>query len=188
TINGYKTFVSFGDKIGDTSVYLSYNRLESDSQPQIFYYGTPIASASTSVTGGIVGNDELSNERLWFGDTGAVSTVTDNYKLKIGHDFGEWETLLNLAYEDRYGGSDRPNSYIRDAAGNPVWSGNVVQDGMAINIPAARLGGSVLERDSLSVGLRVRGPIADGVNLEARSEEHTSELQSREKLVCRLLL
>src|SRR5690606_39762978 len=84
--------------------------------------------------------------------------------------------------------SDRPNSYIRDAAGNPVWSGNVVQDGMAINIPAARLGGSVLERDSLSVGLRVRGPIADGVNLEARSEEHTSELQSREKLVCRLLL
>lgn len=167
TVNGYKSFLSFGDKIGNTSFYASYNRLESDSQPQMFYYGTPIASASTNVSGGIVDNDELSNERLWFGDTGAVSTVTDNYKLKIGHDFGEWEALLNLAYEDRYGGSDRPNSYIRDAAGNPVWSGNVVQDGMAINIPAARLGGSVLERDSLSVGLRVRGPVADGINLEA---------------------
>src|SRR5207302_9359848 len=29
---------------------------------------------------------------------------------------------------------------------------------------------------------------ADGVPLPARSEEHTSELQSRENLVCRLLL
>src|SRR5690606_41938623 len=35
------------------------------------------------------------------------------------------------------------------------------------------------------------GPVRDGAGLlalPARSEEHTSELQSREKLVCRLLL
>src|SRR5690606_41821582 len=30
--------------------------------------------------------------------------------------------------------------------------------------------------------------IANGIDIRARSEEHTSELQSRENLVCRLLL
>src|SRR3712207_6886434 len=35
----------------------------------------------------------------------------------------------------------------------------------------------------------VPGPrVADGVELPGRSEEHTSELQSRQYLVCRLLL
>lgn len=167
TVNGFKTFFSYGDKIGDTSVYVSYNRLESESQPQIFYYGSTTAAPTTTVTGGIVDNDERSVSRLWFGDTGIVNTTTDNYKIKIGHDFGEWQTLLNIAYEDRYTGSNSPNSYIKNGAGNSVWSGNVKQNGMAINIPAARLGVSDLDRDSLSVGLRVRGPIADGVNFEA---------------------
>lgn len=166
TVNGYKTFFSYGDKIGDTSVYFSYNRLQSESQPQIFYYGSNTGAATTAVTGGIVDNDERSVSRLWFGDTGIVDTTTDNYKVKIGHDFGEWQTLLNVAYEDRYTGSNSPNSYIKNASGNTVWSGNVVQNGRAINIPMARLGVSEIDRASLSVGLRVRGPIADGVNFE----------------------
>src|SRR5690606_41594472 len=39
---------------------------------------------------------------------------------------------------------------------------------------------------AVSVFLDVRGRVRDDVDL--RSEEHTSELQSRENLVCRLLL
>src|SRR2546428_4785240 len=35
---------------------------------------------------------------------------------------------------------------------------------------------------------RLQEPQADGARHEARSEEHTSELQSRSDLVCRLLL
>src|SRR5690606_41719996 len=38
------------------------------------------------------------------------------------------------------------------------------------------------------VGLHICVPIDDAGSLPARSEEHTSELQSRENLVCRLLL
>src|SRR5690606_41948258 len=52
-----------------------------------------------------------------------------------------------------------------------------------------QLGGTRLE--ALAVGLLPPvGEVAGGVELAAlvRSEEHTSELQSREKLVCRLLL
>src|SRR5258707_3725237 len=36
--------------------------------------------------------------------------------------------------------------------------------------------------------VRQRDPAADGTVTETRSEEHTSELQSRQYLVCRLLL
>ncbi|MDO9521713.1 MAG: TonB-dependent receptor [Pseudohongiella sp.] len=168
TVNGYKTFFSYGDKIGDTSIYLSYNRLDSQSQPQTFYFGANTTAANvTDVTGGIVGNDERSASRLWFGDTGIQDTLTDNYKLKIGHDFGEWQALLNVAYEDRYNGSNKPNSYLRNSSGATVWSGNVVQNGWKNNVPSARLGVSEQERDSLSIGLRVRGPVADGVIFEA---------------------
>src|SRR3712207_6967971 len=36
--------------------------------------------------------------------------------------------------------------------------------------------------------LRLLGSVGEPINPEARSEEHTSELQSRQYLVCRLLL
>lgn len=168
TVNGHKAFFSYGDKIGDTSVYFSYNRLDSESQPQTFYYGgNTSASSLTSVAGGIAGNDERSNLRTYFGDTGVQDTRTDNYKVKIGQEFGQWQALLNIAYEDRLNGSNSPNSYLRDTSGNTVWSGDVVQNGIAFNAPSSRLGVSEQERDSLSVGLRLRGPVADGVVFEA---------------------
>lgn len=168
TVTGHKAFFSYGDKFNDTSVYFSYNRLDSASQPQIFYFGDPSSAATpVAVTGAVVGNDERSVSRLWFGDTGVQDTLTDNYKLKIGQDFGDWQALLNIAYEDRFNGSNSPNSYLRDAAGMPVWSGNVMQNGKKINVPAARLGVSEQDRNSLSLGLRLRGPLADGVIFEA---------------------
>ncbi len=172
TVTGHKAFFSYGDKFGDTSVYFSYNRLDSESQPQTFYFGGSTSSATpTNVTGGIVGNDERSVSRLWFGDTGMQDTLTDNYKLKIGQDFGDWQALLNIAYEDRFNGSNSPNSYLRNAAGAPVWSGNVIQNGTKINVPTARLGVSEQDRDSLSVGLRLRGELTEGITLETNLNE-----------------
>src|SRR5690606_40152529 len=41
---------------------------------------------------------------------------------------------------------------------------------------------------NVALGISVLGAKVDLIGLTGRSEEHTSELQSREKLVCRLLL
>lgn len=167
TLNGYKSFFSVGDKIGDTSLYFSYNRLENDSQPQTFYYGARnSASNATLVTGGVLGNNEFGSEQLWFGDTGVVDTSTQNYKVKVAHEWGEWMGLMNVAYEDR-SSFNQANSYMRSADGATVWSGNVRQDGAGISIPAGRLNAGEQERDSLSLGLRLRGPVSDNVSLEA---------------------
>lgn len=166
TMSGYKSFFSVADKIGDMSLYFSYNRLENDSQPQTFYFGAPNNSATaTDVTGGIVGNDDQGNSRLWFGDTGIVNTSTNNYKFKAGYEIGDWFALLNVAYEDRES-SNAPNSYMRDSTGNVLWSGNVRQNGTGITLPATRFSVGEQERDSLSLGLRVRGPISDTISLE----------------------
>ncbi len=168
TVNGYKSFVSFGDKIGDTSVYFSFNRLENEAQPQVFRFGGGSSAANPiQVTGAIVGNDELGAQRRFFMDSGVVDNETNNYKFKIGHDFGNWSALLNVAYEDRMGANNSPNSYLQDNGGNPIYRGNVVQDGVQFSVPASRFAVSDLERRSLSSSLRLRGDITNSIEVEA---------------------
>lgn len=179
-LNGYKTFFSYGDKLGDLSIYFSYNRLENESQPQSYYFdgSKPVANA-VAVTGGIAGQDVFGNEVLnktaqydgdkifYFGDTGVEQALTDNFKIKLGYDFENWSSLLNIAYEDRNTLRDSPNSYLTNAAGESVWSGNFVQDGEGIKIAAARLGASELDRRSLSTGLRIKGDLTESTRFEA---------------------
>ncbi|MEX0963934.1 MAG: TonB-dependent receptor [Pseudohongiellaceae bacterium] len=168
TVNGYKTFMSYGNKLGDTSYYFSFNRLDNQSQPQTFNYGGSSNSASPlAVTGSLLENDELSRSRNWFMDTGVVDTLTNNYKFKLGHDFGNWSTLLNVAYEDRNSINDSANTYLRDAANNPIYRGDVIDNGRQFSVPASRFAASELERRSLSTSLRLRGNITDSIELEA---------------------
>lgn len=168
-LTGTKSFFSYGDKLGDLSVYFSYNHLENESQPQSFYYdyrATP-TNGSTPVTGAVVQRDVYGKPAYYYGDTGVEQATTDNFKIKLGYDFSDdWSALLNLAYEDRNTLRDAANTYVRDADGNKVWAGNLVQDGIGMNIAAGRLGNSDLERKSLSTGLRVKGKLSDQLSLE----------------------
>lgn len=168
-LTGAKTFFSYGDKIGDLSVYFSYNHLENESQPQSFYYdyrATPASGAAT-VTGAIVQRDVYGKPAYYYGDTGVEQAQTDNFKIKLGYDFSDdWSALLNLAYENRNTLRDAANSYLRNADGSTAWAGNLVQDGIGMNIAAGRLGNSELERKSLSTGLRVKGKLNDQLRVE----------------------
>lgn len=168
-LTGTKTFFSYGDKIGDLSVYFSYNHLENESQPQSFYYdyrATPASGAAT-VTGAIVQRDVYGKPAYYYGDTGVEQARTDNFKIKLGYDFSDdWSALLNLAYEDRTTLRDAANSYLRNVDGSTAWAGNFVQDGIGMSIAAGRLGNSELERKSLSTGLRVKGKLNDQLRVE----------------------
>src|SRR5690606_40403110 len=59
-----------------------------------------------------------------------------------------------------------------------------LRDFVRQQIVAAKAAGVLLSAHLKATMMKVSDPIIFG----ARSEEHTSELQSREKLVCRLLL
>lgn len=168
TVDGYKSFFSYGDRFGDTSVYFSVNRLDNDSQPQTFNYGSSSNSSNPlPVSGSLLENDDRGNLRNWFMDTGIVNTETNNYKMKLGHDFDSWSVLLNLAYEDRTSINNSANSYLRDANGNPVYQGHVIDGGRQFFVPASRFAASYLDRNSLNVGLRLRGELTENVELEA---------------------
>lgn len=170
TLDGFKGFISYGNRLEKFSYYLSYNHLQNESQAQVFRdSGTVSASndSPTPVTGAIIENDSRSRERFWYGDTGIVDTQTDNYKIKLGYEFGNWATLLNIAYEDRNSVADSANSYLQDNAGQTVWSGLVSQDGELFNVSASRLNESELNRQSLSLGLRLRGSISYRLSVEA---------------------
>lgn len=168
SVDGYKSFVSYGNKFGDTSVYFSLNRLDNQAQPQTFRAGSRSTSDTPlAVSGAIVGPDERGRTQSWFMDTGVVDSETNNYKFKLGHDFGNWSTLLNIAYEDRSIVADSANTYLQDSSGNPVYSGHVVDNGRQFFVPASRFATSDLERDSLNLGLRLRGQLTDSIELEA---------------------
>lgn len=178
TVTGYKTFASYGNKVGDTSFYLSFNRLDNEAQPQTFRAGGGVSSsipnsALIPVTGTIVGNDDLGRSVNWFMDTGVVDTLTNNYKFKLGHEFGAWSALLNVAYEDRSSVNDSANSYLTDSEGNTVYRGNVIDGDRRYSVPASRFASSDLERRSLSTGLRIRGPLTESIDLEANVNRFT---------------
>ncbi len=169
-VNGYKTFLSYGDKFGAASVNFSYNRLQNDSQPQTFYTaGSSDSDRQVTASGAIPGVDSQDRASRYFGDTGVVNTTTDNLKFKLGYDFERWSTLLNVAYENRSSITDSANSYVSDAAGNAVYSGDFMQNGEPFSIDGSRLNVSEADRESLSLGLRLRGELSDSVAIEANA-------------------
>ena len=173
-VNGFKGFASYGDKLGDFSYYLSYNHLDNDAQPQTFVSSTPTSTtAADTVDGGINGLDARLDEQgqtkslMFFGDTGVVTTQASNYKTKFGYDFGDWQALLNVAFEDRES-SNAPNTYIRDLNGNPVWAvTDAVQEAQQFSFNSQSLNIGLLDRQSLSLGLRVKGQLSEQINIEA---------------------
>lgn len=171
-LTGNKTFLSYGDKWGDLSIYASFNRLKNNSQPMSYYYDarTP-ATGNVAVNGGIADKDIYGNEVIYFGDSGIEQVATDNFKIKLGYDFLNWSSLLNIALEDRTSVRDQANSYLRDAAGDVQWSGNFAQNTVGIKLDPSRLGASDLQRKSLSLGLRVKGELSERAQLEANINE-----------------
>ncbi len=167
-VDGFKGFVSYGDRIGDASVYFSYNRLQGESQPQSFYYGRNSSSTGTAVSGAIQANDKNGAPQWVFGDSGVVDTTTNNYKIKVGYHFDQWSALLNIAYEDRLSETESANSYIRDLqTGELLWEGTVTQGDDSFSIGAKNLAESALNRDSLNLGLRAKGELSRNVRWEA---------------------
>jgi len=165
-VNGFKGFMSYGDKIGNLSMYMSYNHLDNESQPQSFNYNTISSAALGTDSGGIVANDSQGVTKMVYGDTGVVETTTNNYKVKLGYDFGNWSALLNVAYEDR-NSENVGNSYVRDASGNTLWSGSATNvNGQTYTIKSSSLKASELERDSLNLGLRLKGDLSATTQME----------------------
>lgn len=167
TYTGSKTFVSAGERFGKTSLYLSNSHLKNDSHPLSFRSDKTSAPSGgeTAVTGAYYSVDDAGKPSMYFADSGSDNSITDLTKLKVGQEMGDWLARFTLAYEDRSRNST-PTNYLLDAAGNPVWSGSVVQDGLQFDVRGSRFALSESSRENLILAATFEGPVANNWNMD----------------------
>lgn len=168
-LGGDKVFVSYADKFDKTSLYASFNRLENVSQPMSFQFtqtSTPVGLEET-VTGAVSDTNEYDAPVLYFADAGETESVSDQFKVKLGYEIDSWLAVMNIAYEDRTMDQDKVNNYLRNASGDAVWNGDVVQDAQMFTIASDDFTISQRHRRSLLMGGRVQGQIGESWWMEA---------------------
>ncbi|MBT4162534.1 MAG: TonB-dependent receptor, partial [Gammaproteobacteria bacterium] len=169
-LNGHKIFLSYGDKIGDFSVYGSFNRLTNDSHPQSYYFSkdktVPAGTEATPVSGGVMDVNEYNDTALYYGNAGATEVTADQLKFKIGYEHNDWFTMVNLAFEDRESNNIDVRNYLKTDDGTPMWNGWVEQNGMQLEIESDDFAFDKSNRKSLLIGGRSRGPVGDYSYLE----------------------
>ncbi len=166
TFNGSRVFFSYEDKIGDLSLFASYNHLDNESQPMTIFFSEPSSRTATATvnSGPIPGVDEEGNPGVYFGDSGPEEATTDLFKIKLGYDFGDYQFRSSIAYEQRERNESARNNYLRDASGNLVFDRNftIAGDPNATVYDTTSFGTSAFqnrhqERESLLIGVGLSG-------------------------------
>jgi len=169
-LNGRRVFGSYGDKFGNLSLYTSWIHLENDSHPMDFRFSTAQTATGTEelVTGGVPGLNSTDVSVINYSDTGVQSVNTDQFKVKLGYDFGDWFALFNVAYEDRVRDRDSvPNYLVSSTTGLPVWNGNFrTQDGVRFNVARSNFVEDESDRQNILLAGRLQGQVTDAWWLE----------------------
>jgi iron complex outermembrane receptor protein len=166
TYSGWQSSASLGDRSGALSWWLNMNRLDSESQPLVFATklvssGTTPGPTSTPVTGAVLGSNRSNQPWLIVGTGTQYHTVQDHLKAKLAYAFGS-TVRANYTFglwQNKAQG--RAESYLRDAAGNPFFTGSANINGRAYTITPSDFAQSRegLEHvmHALSVKSRTRG-------------------------------
>jgi len=178
-LSGFKTFISAGDRIDKFSVWGSYNHFENEGQSQtVNAAALSSAAGGTAVTGGEGYQTVTEAPAIAYGDIGTDQQTTDLFKAKFGYDFTEdLQGRFTIAYEDRVGKVDNPNSLLRDAAGNTVWGGATATGlststnyrtagGKRFAVPGSNFKVSDSERQALNYGLGLKGKISTNWSID----------------------
>ena len=137
---GSKNAAMLGSRADRLAWMIEAGHLDSLGHPATFaanpnkYTG---ASAATTVSGAVSDVDTTGAKRLIVGATGAEHSIQDNANFKLSYDL---TPTLKLNYTLGYWQNNSTvsvNSYLRDAAGNPVYTGIVSIDGQKYNLANA---------------------------------------------------
>ncbi|SMG50723.1 TonB-dependent receptor [Paraburkholderia susongensis] len=173
SFNGSEASASIGDRVGKFSYLLGVNHLENTSQPLQFatlaQSGTPAKAGDTPVTGAYFYNNQTNTPTAVLGvnGEGIEHTVQDQFKLKMQYDFTPTlQAGFTLGYWHQTYDS-QTSTFLRDANGNPVYSGNVSIGGYHYTIPAAALAPSFGHSENWLYGVSLKTRNATGWNGEA---------------------
>jgi iron complex outermembrane receptor protein len=185
---GWQASASYGDARGDSSWWVNFNRLDSDSHP-ISYATRQLSqgvsgTAGVAVTGALAGRNPRDQDWWLLGATQRIETVQDHAKLKFAHEFDD---TLQLAYTFGLWHNDAGRSsdtWLRDAAGTPIYSGTVNIDGRAYALTATDMGPSSQLLTHFMHGLSLRKRRVGGWDFEAAASRYDyDEDRTRSPLV-----
>ncbi len=137
TYNGSRLGAFLGNRNGDLRWTLSAGHLENTGHPMSFATAarsTTAATTQTVVTGANFDKDAKGADRVVFGATGIDHNLQDNAKVKLAYDFSPGSRLTYTLGLWRSDSDASVQSYLRDAAGNPVYSGSVNIGGFAYTL------------------------------------------------------
>jgi len=167
--NGFQTNASLGNRQDDLAWFATFNHLDSHGQPMTFATLPAATSGAggTPVTGAYRDTDPNGAPRVVLGATGIDRSVQDTFKVKFAYDFSP---ALRATYTLGYWRDDSDvtvQSYLRDAAGNPVYSGNVNIDGFKYALAANVFQPSKRAEENWLHGLTLKTRSRDEWNWEA---------------------
>jgi iron complex outermembrane receptor protein len=143
-----------GDRFGPFAFRLSYNHLDSHSQPLTYVTATVPATTSrtgTPVTGAFADANRAGAPIMVLGSGGLEHQVQDNASGRLTYDVTPTVTLAYTFGLFRNNDDSTVNSYLRDAAGNTVYSGALNIAGRAYNIAAGSFSNGVYKFDELEL-------------------------------------
>lgn len=135
TFDAWHTSASIGDRQGRFAWWLNLSRLDSESQPigfanRLVSAGTPVSgtpgATGTPVDGAVAGRNPREQPWWLFGATSQTNTVQDHAKIKLAYDVADDLRASVVAAQWENDVFRDSQSFIEDAAGNPVYAGNVV--------------------------------------------------------------
>ncbi|HCY16634.1 MAG: TonB-dependent receptor [Curvibacter sp. GWA2_64_110] len=140
TYSGNQASASLGSRHGDWSWWVNLNHTDSAGQPLVF--ATKLVTATggagtTPVTGAVLTPNNYGVNNYILGTNTQYHTVQDHAKIKVAYDLSP---TLRASYTLGYWANTsdgNPQTYLRDAAGNPVYYGNVKINGQNYNINGA---------------------------------------------------
>jgi iron complex outermembrane receptor protein len=158
TYSGHQESASLGNRNGAWSWWVSLNHLESDGQP-ILIVSKPLSStvsAATPVTGAVAGKDIRNKGVQILGSGGQTQTTQDQGKIKLAYDFSPTLRASYLLGWWQNEATRTPETYLRDAAGDPVYSGNVSIDGRGYTLGTGDFSASRANLQHLMQALSVK--------------------------------
>ena len=181
--NGYQVSAFLGDRFANDAWFtLAANRQDATGHPMQYY--TVVANAAgqfpagsgaaTPVTGVRFDRDPLGRRRAVFGaSSGAIDhTIQDQVKLRGGYAPTDWFEAEGFVALWRNDSENENRTLMRDLAGNEVWSGPVIADGLFFDVPLTALAPSTRQEQHVQWGTTLRTTRAEGWNASVVYSEY----------------
>jgi iron complex outermembrane receptor protein len=172
--SGYQVSGYLADRFERGWFALSANRQDGTGHPMQYFAISAndagqfpgVSGPAIPVTGVTFDRDPQGRRRAVFGaSAGAIDhTVQNQAKLRGGYELGDALEIEGFVASWTNDSEAENRTFMRDAAGQPVWSGRVIADGIAFNVPLTALAPNMREEEHLQWGATLRTMREHGLN------------------------